>query len=228
MSRPQSARALYFSAWIAIASSACRSSAPIDRSSTATTNANATGAASDDAGASAEPTAPASDAGTSASDASPADSGAAPSALERQLRAMVASDDAFVAAILPTRGLSVIEYLEAPPSGRGRPTRRAEQLCGAALRQRARGLRDQITQALTRAADGQDILCEAEECTVPGMEYEATKRFRFILADDGAAPRLESIEFVSEATMGDAWLNAARTHTNTALATHRRTTCRTP
>lgn len=228
MSRTTSARALYFSAWIAIASTACRSSAPIDRSSPSVSNEGAAGATSEDSGAPTTAPTSAPDAATSVADATPADTGVGPSPLEQQLRAMAASDDALIAAISPTRGLSVIEYLEAPPNGRGRQTRRAEQLCGAALRQRARGLREQITRALARAAEGQDILCGAEQCTVPGMEYEASKHFRFILADGGARTLLESMEFISEAAMGDAWINAARAHTDSALATHRRTTCRTP
>jgi hypothetical protein len=138
---------------------------------------------------------------------------------------MAASDDAFLAGISPTRGLTVVHYLEAPPSGRGRQRRENERVCPATFGRRAAALRQMLTAALARADAGQDIVCDASSCVIPGMEYEEARHFTFVVDGDAGSPTLESMEFVSEAAMPEPWLAAARAYRDRAIAAHRRAPC---
>lgn len=148
---------------------------------------------------------------TSAEDASvraSADSGAQTqnSRLEQRVRAMAANPALIAASVRAPRGLSLIRYTEAPPSGRGREVHSSEHLCGATVQRRERELRAILALAVRRADEGMGIECDATSCTVPGMEYEDTRRIRFNPSETSDPPQLESIELVTTAAMGEEWM----------------------
>lgn len=208
---------------------ACRTSSPASTQSEPTVNATAQGSSSDDAATPpSAPDADATDASASASDdaasAPAADAQAGPSPMERRLREMAASDEAFSAGISSTRGLVVVRYLEAPPSGRGRETRTNERVCPAQLTRRVAELRGLLVRALARAPDPQDMQCEGNECRISGMEYEESRVFTFETGDGGAMT-LSAMRFVSEAAMPQRWIEAADAYHRSNYERLQRTPC---
>jgi hypothetical protein len=149
-----------------------------------------------------------------------------PSPLELRLRAIAGDTAALRAAIVAPRGLSLVEVLEAPPNGRGRERRSAEQLCGAALDRRAESVRQTLVALVRRADEGMTVQCHDNVCLVPGQEYEPTRRVYFTVAPEGGAPMIEAIVITSEAAIEERWVAAARAYVDRSLAAHRRARCR--
>jgi hypothetical protein len=210
-----------------LALSACRTAA-VTETNSANANAAAPGASNEDVVAQpvAQPV---------AQDASPAIDAAVearvvadetPSPLELRLRAIAGDTTALRAAIVAPRGLSLVEVLEAPPNGRGRERRSAEQLCGAALDRRAESVRQTLVALVRRADEGMTVQCHDNVCLVPGQEYEPTRRVYFTVAPEGGAPMIEAIVITSEAAIEERWVAAARAYVDRSLAAHRRARCR--
>ena len=210
-----------------LALSACRTAA-VTETNSANANAAAPGASNEDVVAQpvAQPV---------AQDASPAIDAAVeasvvadetPSPLELRLRAIAGDTAALRAAIVAPRGLSLVEVLEAPPNGRGRERRSAEQLCGAALDRRAESVRQTLVALVRRADEGMTVQCHDNVCLVPGQEYEPTRRVYFTVAPEGGAPMIEAIVITSEAAIEERWVAAARAYVDRSLAAHRRARCR--
>ena len=118
----------------------------------------------------------------------------------------------------------VVRYLEAPPSGQGRETRTNERVCPAQLARRAGELRALLVRALARAADAHEIVCDGNECRIPGMEYEESRVFTFDVGDGGAMT-LSAMRFVSEAAMPQRWLDAANAYHRSNFERLQRTPC---
>lgn len=130
------------------------------------------------------------------------------------------------AAIAAPRGLSLVNVLEAPPSGRGRERRTAEQLCGAALDRRAESVRQTLVALVRRADEGMSVECHDNVCLVPGQEYEPTRRVYFTVEAGGGPSMIEAIVITSEAAIEERWVAAAHAYVDRSLAAHRRTRCR--
>lgn len=157
--------------------------------------------------------------GDAASDAG-ASEDAGQSPLEQRVRAMAGDPALIRASVRAPRGLSLIRYIEAPPSGRGGERHSAEHLCGANMQRRERELRAIFATAVRRADEGQGFDCDGTVCVVPGMEYEESRRFHFAASAPGEAPQLESIELVTTALMGEEWLTRMETYVRAARTQH--------
>jgi hypothetical protein len=142
------------------------------------------------------------------------------SRLEQRVRAMAANPALIAASVRAPRGLSLIRYTEAPPSGRGREVHSSEHLCGAAVGRRERELHAIFALAVRRADEGQGIECDATSCTVSGMEHEDTRIFRFNPSETSDPPQLEAIELVTTAAMGEEWMTRMETFARNAFAQH--------
>lgn len=121
----------------------------------------------------------------------------------------------------PARGLTVVHYIEAPPSGQGGESISTQHHCGAALTRQLPALR-QVLAAIVEQADANEAFdCNASECIVPGMEYQPAWHVLFV--DVQGAPRIEAVMQLSEAAMNEAWLarvNAYVTRSLTAARAH--------
>ncbi len=221
--------ALRFALTATLALSACRTAA-VTETNNANTNTNTTPSGASNEDVVAQPVAQ-----PAAQDASPVIDAAVEasvvadethSPLELRLRAIAGDTAALRAAIVAPRGLSLVEVLEAPPNGRGRERRSAEQLCGAALDRRAESVRQTLVALVRRADEGMSVECHDNVCLVPGQEYEPTRRVYFTVAPEGGAPMIEAIVITSEAAIEERWVAAARAYVDRSLAAHRRTRCR--
>ncbi len=165
---------------------------------------------------------PATDAGTVVAAPEPVDP------LVAVIRALGAPNASLIDAIDPARGLSVINYIEAPPSGRGRQRISNDRHCGPALRRALPAVQRDIADFVQRMSDPADVECADGACTVHGMEYQPELTLRFATAGDGGTPKLESIEQLSVAALPDAWVTRARAHVTSSLASGRARPCPAP
>lgn len=74
--------------------------------------------------------------------------------------------------------------------------------------------------AVRRADEGQGIECDATSCTVSGMEFEETRRFRFRRSAVSEQPQLESIELVTTAAMGPEWIERMEAFVRRSIEQH--------
>ncbi len=139
------------------------------------------------------------------------------------LRALAAGTVPLSQAIDPTRGVTVVRHIEAPPAGGGRARISDRRLCGTALTRALPALRRDLVEAVQQA--GEDaISCDAEGvCHVSGMEYQPAWQISFV--DVQGTPRLEAVAQVSLAAMNDDWVDAVNAHIHRALRTARGRPC---
>jgi hypothetical protein len=140
-----------------------------------------------------------------------------------RLRALAADPAALAAAIGPTRGLALVHYVEAPPSGRGRPDISSRHLCGAALTRALPSVQRTLGAVIEQLDNNSDTSCENHVCTVPGMEYQPAWHIHFV--DVNGTLELEALAQVSEAAMSDDWLNRANAYVTRALSAARARPC---
>lgn len=123
----------------------------------------------------------------------------------------------------PAHGVVFVTYLEAPPSGRSGVRRSSRRLCGAAAARDA-ALRARLSDAVQQASNSDGVLCSEDECLVPGMEYQPAYRLRLGRLPDGTRVLLAAMQ-LSEATMGDEWMNRVRTYVEQSLTAARSRPC---
>lgn len=140
-----------------------------------------------------------------------------------RLRALAADDDALRAGIDAARGVTVIRYIEAPPSGRGREDLSNRHLCGATVTRALPSLRSALSAAIEQAGASESFSCDGDVCTVPGMEYQPA--FHLYFVSSGDALTLEAIAQVSEATMGEQWMTRATAYVTRSLTAARAHPC---
>lgn len=129
--------------------------------------------------------------------------------------AAAASDEAFLASVDPARGLLVIHYEESGPgASRSRGTRSNRHLCGAALRRGAADARAILASAQEQA-DEEEWTCTDEECVAPGMEWSPAIHVRLGRTAEGART-ITGLHVVSEAALGEEWIEAARVYVERA------------
>lgn len=121
-----------------------------------------------------------------------------------RLRALAADDATLRAGIDPARGVTMIRYLEAPPSGEGREEHTSRRLCGATLARALPSVRRALNAAIEQSTANESFDCEGDVCTVAGMEYQPVHRLYFVTTGDTIT--LEAIAQVSEAAMASEWL----------------------
>lgn len=139
------------------------------------------------------------------------------------LRALAAGTAPLAQAIDPTRGVTVVRHIEAPPAGGGRARITDRRLCGAALTRALPALRRDLVEAVQQAGD-EPISCDEEgACHVSGMEYQPAWRISFV--DVQGTPRLEAIAQVSLAAMNDDWVDAVSAHIQRAVGAARGRPC---
>jgi hypothetical protein len=155
-----------------------------------------------------------------AADVPAAQSDPVAAARESLLRALADGRVALAAHTDPTRGVSVIEYVEAGPGPGSPAVRRARHLCASAVAADP-ALRALLRDALSQA-DSLGITCEADLCTVHGMEYAPEWRVRF------EGERITALHRLSEAVVGDAFLRARDAYVRRATDEHRRARCGAP
>ncbi|MDP3277807.1 MAG: hypothetical protein Q8Q09_21670 [Deltaproteobacteria bacterium] len=123
------------------------------------------------------------------------------------------------------RGVTMIEYLEAGPSGHHPERHTQTRLCGSTLQRRMRALRAMATDALGRTDNGADITCDPQHvCHIPGMEYQPSLRFYFDVGD-GSQSTLVAVANVSVAALGEPWLTQMEQYVTTAMSSSARGTC---
>jgi hypothetical protein len=170
---------------------------------------------------SAEPAGP-----TDAPSADVATERAAPHPLIAMIRSLAAPTSALEGAVSPSRGVSRIQYVEAPPSGNGRPRISAERYCAAAIGRASATLRADLAEFVQRIDSGTEAVCGDDgACVVPGMEYQPSLTVRFAAGGDGATQTLESFERVSLAALSADWTARARAHVERALSNDRARRC---
>jgi hypothetical protein len=140
--------------------------------------------------------------------------------LEQLIRAMAANPALITASVRSPRGLSLLRFTAPPPSGRGRQVHSSQHLCGDEVRRRERELHAIVAMAVRRADEGQGIECDATSCTVSGMEFEETRRFRFRRSAVSEQPQLESIELVTTAAMGPEWIERMEAFVRRSIEQH--------
>lgn len=140
-----------------------------------------------------------------------------------RLRALAADDNALRAGIDATRGVTVIHYIEAPPSGQGREDLSNRHLCGAAVTRALPSLRSALNAAIEQAGANESFSCDGDVCSVPGMEYQPAFHLYFVSSGDTLT--LEAIAQVSEATMGEQWMTRATAYVTRSLTAARAHPC---
>lgn len=140
------------------------------------------------------------------------------------MRAFARGEVAVTDAVDLTRGLTVVHYLEAPPSGEGREDISNRRHCGAGLVQSADALRREFTAAVEQAEAMGGFQCSARECLVTGMEYAPMWSVTFVQGDGGSL-RIESVVRASRALMNDAWVARSQAYIQRSLATSRARPC---
>jgi hypothetical protein len=143
---------------------------------------------------------------------------------ERLVRAFARGEIPIHDAVDPVRGLTVVHYLEAPPSGEGREDISNRRHCGTGLAQSADALRREFTSAVEQAEAMGGFHCSAGECLVTGMEYAPVWNFTFAQGDGGAL-RIESVVRASRALMNEAWVTRSQAYINRSLAASRARPC---
>ena len=68
-----------------------------------------------------------------------------------------------------------------------------------------------------------DVSCDEHACVVPGMEYQPAWHLHFV--DANGTLELEALAQVSEATMGEAWLERASAYVTRGLSSARARPC---
>lgn len=159
----------------------------------------------------------------SIADAAPSDAPAPVDPHIARLRVIATDRAALAAAIDPARGVTVIHYVEAPPSGRGREEHTSQHLCGVGLARALPTVQRALAEAVAQAEGIDAIDCANHECVVPGMEYQPAWHLYFV--DMNGSLQLEALAQVSEAALGEAWLTRARTYVTRGLAAARARPC---
>lgn len=170
-----------------------------------------------------EPSRDASAADAFAADASEDDANEPPDPRLARLRAFADGSTPIAEATDPAHGLTVVRYLEAPPSGQGRETFTSQHHCGAALARELPALRRTLAAIVEQARDTESFDCRGGECVVRGMEYQPAWHVLFL--DVQGQPRIEAVMQVSEALMSEAWLSRATAFTERSLAAARARPC---
>lgn len=139
------------------------------------------------------------------------------------LRGLADGSVGLAAHVDPAHGVVLVTYLEASPSGQAPMRRSSRRLCGAAAARDA-ALRARLRAAVAQAAEGGGMSCSGDECAVPGMEYQPAYRLRLGRAPDGARVLLGAMQ-LSEAALGEEWLERARAYVDQAMAAARARPC---
>lgn len=152
------------------------------------------------------------------------DAPAAPSPDAVLLRGLADGSVDLAAHVDPAHGVVLVTFLEATPDGRSPARRTSRRVCGAAVTRDA-ALRTHLREAIAQSATNDALLCDGDECVVPGMEYQPSYRLRLGRRADGARVLLGAMQ-VSEAALGDEWLARSRAYVAQALAAARARPCR--
>lgn len=156
-------------------------------------------------------------------DATPSDAPPARDPRLAWLRTLANGGAPMTGATDPARGLTVVHYIEAPPSGQGGESISTQHHCGAALTRQLPALR-QVLSAVVEQADANEAFdCNASECIVPGMEYQPAWHVLFV--DVQGAPRIEAVMQLSEAALSDAWLARVNAYVTRSLSAARARPC---
>ncbi|MDO9021065.1 MAG: hypothetical protein Q8S73_29260 [Deltaproteobacteria bacterium] len=139
------------------------------------------------------------------------------------LRGLADGSVGLAAHLDPAHGVVFVTYLEASPSGRAPVRRSSRRLCGAAAARDA-ALRARLREAVAQAAEGDGLTCGDDECVVPGMEYQPAYRLRLGRAPDGTRVLLGAMQ-MSEAALGEEWLERVRVYVDQAMAAARARPC---
>jgi hypothetical protein len=139
------------------------------------------------------------------------------------LRGLADGTVALAAHVDPSHGVVFVTYLEASPSGQAPMRRSSRRLCGATAARDA-ALRARLRAAVAQAAEGDGISCGDDECAVPGMEYQPAYRLRLGRAPDGTRVLLGAMQ-MSEAALGEEWLERVRVYVDQAMAAARTRRC---
>jgi hypothetical protein len=139
------------------------------------------------------------------------------------LRGLADGSVGLAAHVDPAHGVVFVTYLEASPSGQAPARRSSRRVCGAAAARDA-ALRARLRAAVAQAAEGDGISCSGDECVVPGMEYQPAYRLRLGRAPDGTRVLLGAMQ-LSEAALGEEWLERVRVYVDQAMAAARARPC---
>lgn len=143
---------------------------------------------------------------------------------ERLVRAFARGEIAVTDAVDPVRGVTVVHYLEAPPSGEGREDISSRRHCGTGLTQSADALRRELTAAVEQAEAMGGFQCSARDCLVTGMEYAPMWNVTFVQGDGGSL-RIEAVVRASRSLMNQAWVARSEAYVNRSLAASRARPC---
>lgn len=158
-----------------------------------------------------------------AADSAPSDTPPARDPRLAWLRALANGAAPMTGATDPARGLTVVHYIEAPPSGQGGESISTQHHCGAALTRQLPALRTVLAAVVEQADANEAFDCNASECIVPGMEYQPA--WHVLFTDVQGAPRVEAVMQLSEAALNDAWLARVNAYVTRSLSAARAHPC---
>jgi hypothetical protein len=187
-------------------------------------------AVADSAGPSTKPAPTASTAPTAPTAPTASTAATAPTSPRLSLLKDVASKKTALKDVIdPARGVTTISFIEALPGDDDKPTKEdigSKHFCGPALTKELPALQAQIEDAVRRIADGEDATCTEQVCSVPGMEYQPSVYIYFAAAaKEGGAPSIEAVALISEAALGDEWIQRSQVHVKKSLDAARAKPC---
>lgn len=145
--------------------------------------------------------------------------------LVARIHALAEGIEPLARAVDESRGLVIVRYLEAPPSGRGGTRRSAQRLCGTTLVRSAERVRQDLTAALEQAAHNDGFVCSSSHvCVVRGMEHQPD--WRVFFEEQGGVLVWTGLAQVSVAAMHPSWVAEVEAYIANAFADARRRPCR--